>query len=94
MLYTIYINISQSMLYYDGVKKTFFLPHIFLKRAMAELICRRSFFARTAMRMYKKKWQPCLHGLGLLLVYSRSVATMPERSSGIWAVRADSDENR
>ena len=29
MLYTIYINISQSMLYYDGVKKTFFLPHIF-----------------------------------------------------------------
>lgn len=45
MLYTIYINISQSMLYYDGVKKTFFLPHIFLKRAMAELICRRSFCA-------------------------------------------------
>lgn len=44
MLYTIYINISQSMMYYDGVKKTFFLPHIFLKRAMAELICRRSFF--------------------------------------------------
>ncbi len=31
MLYTIYINISQSMLYYDGVKKTFFLPHIFKK---------------------------------------------------------------
>ncbi|RGZ69244.1 hypothetical protein DW979_00975 [Eubacterium sp. AM49-13BH] len=29
MLYTIYINISQSMMYYDGVKKTFFLPHIF-----------------------------------------------------------------
>ena len=27
--YTIYINISQSMMYYDGVKKTFFLPHIF-----------------------------------------------------------------
>ena len=31
MLYTIYINISQSMLYYDGVKKTFFLPLIFKK---------------------------------------------------------------
>ena len=29
MLYTIYINISQSMMYYDGVKKTFFLPLIF-----------------------------------------------------------------
>ena len=33
MLYTIYINISQSMLYYDGVKKTFFLPHIFFKKS-------------------------------------------------------------
>jgi len=57
MLYTIYINISQSMLYYDGVKKTFFLPHIFLKRAMAELICRRSFFARTAMSISNYIWQ-------------------------------------
>jgi len=45
------------MLYYDGVKKTFFLPHIFLKRAMAELICRRSFFARTAMSISNYIWQ-------------------------------------
>lgn len=54
MLYIIYINILQSMLYYDGVKKTFFLPHIF-KESDGRANLPSLFFARTAMRMYKKK---------------------------------------
>lgn len=82
MLYTIYINISQSMLYYDGVKKTFFLPHIF-KKSDGRVNLPSLFFCADSDENIQEEVTAMLAWLGLVLVYSRSVATMPERSSGI-----------
>ena len=44
--------------------------------------------ARAAMREDMENSQSCLHELRTLHVFSRSAATMPERSSGIWAARS------
>ena len=43
-----------------------------------------SFFARAAMREDMESLQLCSHKLWTLYRFSRSAATMPERSSGIW----------
>ncbi len=88
MLYIIYINILQSMLYYDGVKKTFF-SLIFLKRAMAELICRRS-FADSDENVQEE--------VTAMLAWAGTSSCTFERQCQnavlAYELRADSDENR
>lgn len=44
--------------------------------------CIRGFFARVAMRIYRESQQLCLHRVWTLHGYSRSTATVTERSSG------------
>ena len=66
-----------------GSSSSIFSRLIYIKTTSRSRETCYGFFARAAMREDMESSQSCLHELRTFHVFSRSAATMPERSSGI-----------